>query len=348
MVNCAGLTISKRIITNPILLIRVSPDEYRVKIDEAAKFLFTASNDTLIEFLSAIFSLPLNKETLRVVPISTEYISHCPVYSRHYPDIVLEVRGLSNEHPLFHVEIQTGYNSMMDVRMVKYGYLIGESRSEIDSDNIRVITIPHQVVIYLEEHNRINDTLQVKIVLPDGSDLLYSVPVLKLYQYPVEVLRKTDLYLLLPLVLVKYRKRFELLVNRKHSGREEFDQIVGEIIQDIETIISFSSEVVKEGRLDEETKDIILSTTIEMYKQLHRKYIKDERVQGKVENMIESVRQKWHTIGLEEGIEKGIEKGIEQGVKTVAKNLLMIGIDDAVILQVTGLTPEELERIKGE
>jgi hypothetical protein len=237
---------------------------------------------------------------------------------------------------------------MMDVRMVKYGYLIGESRSEIDSDDIRVITIPHQVVIYLEEHNRINDTLQVKIVLPDGSDLLYSVPVLKLYQYPVEVLRKTDLYLLLPLVLVKYRKRFELLVNRKHSGREEFDQIVGEIIQDIETIISFSSEVVKEGRLDEETKDIILSTTIEMYKQLHRKYIKDERVQGKVENMIESVRQKWHTIGLEEGIEKGIEKGIEQGVKTVAKNLLMIGIDDAVILQVTGLTPEELERIKGE
>ncbi len=32
--------------------------------------------------------------------------------------------------------------------------------------------------------------------------------------------------------------------------------------------------------------------------------------------MIESVRQKWRTIGLEEGI--------EQGVKTVAKNLLMI------------------------
>ena len=327
-----------------------------MKIDEAAKFLFTASNDTLIEFLSAIFSLPLNKETLRVVPVSTEYISHSPVYSRHYPDIVLEVRGLSDEHPLFHVEIQTGYDSMMDMRMVKYGYLIGASRSEIDSDDIRVITIPHQVVIYLEEHSRITDTLQVKIVLPDGSDLLYSVPVLKLYQYPAEQLGKTDLYLLLPLVLVKYRKRFELLVNRKHTGMEEFDLIVGEIIRDIETIISFSSEAGEEGRMNEETKDIILSTTIEMYKQLHRKYIKDERVQGKVENMIESVtqkvRQKWHTIGLEEGIEKGIEKGIEQGieqgVKTVAKNLLMIGTDDAVILQVTGLTPDELERIKAE
>ncbi|PWR69609.1 hypothetical protein ACKUB1_07505 [Methanospirillum stamsii] len=67
------------------------------------------------------------------------------MYSRHYPDIVLEVRGLSDEHPLFHVEIQTGYDSMMDVRMGKYGYLIGVSRSDFDSDDIRVITIPEPV-----------------------------------------------------------------------------------------------------------------------------------------------------------------------------------------------------------
>ena len=60
------------IITNPILLIRVSPDKYRVKKDEAAKYLFTASNDNMIELFSAIFSLTLNKETLRVVPASTE------------------------------------------------------------------------------------------------------------------------------------------------------------------------------------------------------------------------------------------------------------------------------------
>ena len=240
--------------------------------------------------------------------------------------------------------------------MVKYGYLIGASRSEMDGNDTRVITIPHLVVIYLEEHNRISDTLKVKIVLPDGSDLLYTVPVLKLYQYPAEQLKDTDLYLLLPLVLVKYRKRFDRLVTRKNTGREEFETIVNEMIRDIETIITFSSEAGEEGRLDEQIKDIILSTTIEMYRQLHRKYIKDERVQGEVENMIESVKQKWHTIGLQEGkvegikegIEKGIEKGIEQGVKTVAKNLLMIGTDDAVILQATGLSREELERIKAE
>lgn len=47
-------------------------------------------------------------------------------------------------------------------------------------------------------------------------------------------------------------------------------------------------------------------------------------------------------------LEKGKIEGTEEAIKRVAKNLLMIGTDDAVILQVTGLSREELERIKAE
>ena len=80
--------------------------------------------------------------------------------------------------PLYHVEVQTEYDRMMDNRMVRYGYLIGTARSEINNDDIRVITIPHQVVIYLEENSRISDEMTVRIVLPTGSELDYTVPVL--------------------------------------------------------------------------------------------------------------------------------------------------------------------------
>ena len=93
---------------------------------------------------------------------------------------------------------------------------------------------------------------------------------------------------------------------------------------------------------------IVLSATMEMYTQLHQKYIRDKDSKERVENIIESVAQrvwkKGHTIGIEEGK----EKGITEAVKTIALNLMRIGTDDAVILQVTGLTPEELERIKSE
>jgi len=116
----------------------------------------------------------------------------------------------------------------------------------------------------------------------------------------------------------------------------------------------------EKGVMDEQTKDIILSATMELYTQLHQKYIQDTKSKERVENMIESVTQKiskkWHMIGIEEGIEKGIEKGLEkgkeegiaEGVKIVAKNLLMIGTADEVILKATGLTPADLDSIKRE
>ncbi len=50
--------------------------------------------------------------------------------------------------------------------------------------------------------------------------------------------------------------------------------------------------------------------------------------------------------GFEDGFEKGIEKGIEEGVKVVALNLLKNNIDMHVIAQSTGLTIEQIEKLK--
>jgi len=52
---------------------------------------------------------------------------------------------------------------------------------------------------------------------------------------------------------------------------------------------------------------------------------------------------------LKEGIEKGIEKGIERGQKKaqieIAKNLLNSGINIELIIQSTGLSREEIEKL---
>jgi len=52
--------------------------------------------------------------------------------------------------------------------------------------------------------------------------------------------------------------------------------------------------------------------------------------------------------GKEEGIEQGLEQGIEQGKINVAKNLIKNGTDIALIISVTGLTKEQVEKIKPE
>jgi len=280
------------------------------------------------------------------------------------PDIVLEIRGAERKGARIHVEIQTGHDGMMDLRMVRYGYLIGVGTSNKDSDDIRVITIPHQVVVYLEENNRIGAELIVKIIFPNESEVNYTVPIFKLFEYSIQELKEKDLYLLLPLVLVKYRKRFERICKRAHKNQEELNEIVQEIVGEIESITKISGDYEEKGKINERTKDIILSATMEMYTQLHQKYIRDKDSKEKVENMIESVTQKMfqkgHMIGIEEGKQEGKQEGklegklegkqegIAEGVKLVAKNLLMIGTADEVILKATGLTLEELDSIRRE
>lgn len=48
---------------------------------------------------------------------------------------------------------------------------------------------------------------------------------------------------------------------------------------------------------------------------------------------------------VEEGREKGIKEGMKEGVKEVARNLRRTGVDIALIVQATGLTPEEVEKL---
>ena len=130
----------------------------RLEINSVSLQLFQdVIKDTIIDFISGTFSISLDKETTEIVRVSTEVITNNQGLTKHLPDIVLEIRGAERKDYRIHVEIQTTHDGMMDLRMVKYGYLIGAESASKDNDDIRVITIPHQVEIYLEENNRISD-----------------------------------------------------------------------------------------------------------------------------------------------------------------------------------------------
>lgn len=119
-----------------------------------------------------------------------------------------------------------------------------------------------------------------------------------------------------------------------------------DVLQDVEEIISISGKCEDKGVMDEQTKDVILSATMELYNQLHQKYIQDNESREKVENMIESVTQKiskkWHQIGIEEGAEQG---KIEEA-RNIARNLIMLGMEDEFIKKATGLSGDEIRRLK--
>lgn len=63
--------------------------------------------------------------------------------------------------------------------------------------------------------------------------------------------------------------------------------------------------------------------------------------------LIDKGREKGLQKGREEGLEKGLEKGREEGKIETATNMLKLQLDIDIITQATGLTREEILKIKG-
>ena len=58
--------------------------------------------------------------------------------------------------------------------------------------------------------------------------------------------------------------------------------------------------------------------------------------------------QKGMEKGIETGFEKGMEKGMSQRSLEIAKKMLAKGMDEASIMDMTGLTAEEIKLLKAE
>ncbi|MCI0493642.1 Rpn family recombination-promoting nuclease/putative transposase [candidate division KSB1 bacterium] len=94
------------------------------------------------------------------------------------------------------------------------------------------------------------------------------------------------------------------------------------------------------------------------YKSLERIYKNKEEVKEMLISALEKQRQETYKKGLidgmEQGIEKGIEKGIAKGLKqgiekekiAVARKMLFQGLEIPFIVQMTGLSEEEVSKLK--
>ena len=77
----------------------------------------------------------------------------------------------------------------------------------------------------------------------------------------------------------------------------------------------------------------------------------DEKMQRIIELREKAIRDE-HAIydkGLDDGIEKGIQKGKEKGAREkqieIAKSMLKKGMNVSDIIEITGLTKEEIEKL---
>ena len=75
------------------------------------------------------------------------------------------------------------------------------------------------------------------------------------------------------------------------------------------------------------------------------------REEGKEEGIAEGM-EKGMEQGMKQGMKQGMEKGMEQGMSQrsleIAKKMLAKGMDEATVMDMTGLSAEEMKLLKAE
>ena len=90
--------------------------------------------------------------------------------------------------------------------------------------------------------------------------------------------------------------------------------------------------------------DVLSTAKLEGHEEGHQLGLEEGRQRG-LEEGIEKGIEKGIEQGIEQGIERGIEKGIEKEKTITARKLKSLNISVDTIMQVTGFSAEEIEKL---
>ena len=83
-----------------------------------------------------------------------------------------------------------------------------------------------------------------------------------------------------------------------------------------------------------------------------REYETSKMAYRDIKNSVDTAKREGIAEGMEIGLEKGMKQGMEKGMNLrsleIARKMLAKGIDDASVMDMTGLTAEEIKLLKAE
>lgn len=296
-----------------------------VKLDQVVKSLFEVSSKAMIGVINECFGKHYEPDSVVVEKQQSRFIKENLDYEAIEADIILKVNDVK-----YHIEFQTRNDKTMEIRMFEYAFYLAKGDATLEEDGIMTLYIPNQAVIFIEENTGIRDQ-KVRIVFPDGKEVLYDIQTIRFWQYSVEMLREKRMYNLLPLAIFKHRKILQKIADNRQQLLEEKERLR-------EDIISLSKEIkllIEEHALEGEDVHKIALAMTNLTEYLNSKYIKDEDFDKEVIKMTKTL---YDPIVEKKGVEKGIEK--------VALKMIIKGKTNEEIIEVTDLEFEEVERLR--
>ena len=320
-----------------------------MKLDEVLKFLFSTSNKVLVKLLNGIFNENFNVDEVELTVSNNEFVEDDLGILRG--DMFFDILNKNYNKTSYHIEFQTKNDNTMIVRMFEYGFKKGKEQLKSFkkyTEEMRTIYFPKQKVIFFEENKNIKNQLKLKIVFPDEQEIIYSVDVMKYWEYSDEELRERKMYPLMPLQLFNLRKELEKAHNKNDLDKiKELSNKAKELASKLakESAILFEADEI----LGEDFHKMLLAIQ-NLIEYLNRNYMNDENIENEVTTMTKTLYDpEVEKRGIEKGIEKGREEGREEGRKEekikIARNMKLSGIDTNTIAKVTNLSADEIDKL---
>ncbi|WP_304576472.1 hypothetical protein [uncultured Clostridium sp.] len=305
-----------------------------MKLDEVLKFLFSTSNKVLVKLLNGIFDEKFDVDEVELTVSNNEFVEDDLGILRG--DMFFDILNKNHNKASYHIEFQTKNDNTMVIRMFEYGFKKGKEQlknSKKFKEEIKTIYFPKQKVIFFEENKSIKNQLKLKIIFPDEQEIIYTVDVIKYWEYTDKELKEKKMYPLMPLQLFNLRKELEKAHNK--NDLKKIKELSKKAKNLAEKLAKESAQLFEEDEILGEDFHKMLLAIQNLIEYLNRNYMKDENIENEVNKMTKTLYDpEVEKRGIEKGIKQGIEQGREQGIKSAIEKMLLKGMKETDVANI--------------
>jgi len=279
-------------------------------------------DESIVDFINNLFERNHPRDSM-VLKLATE--SHVDSSARR-SDKTLRIG-----ETMYHVELQSGDDSDIALRIFEYSYRAALLHGKTQGDDFLRLDFPRPVVFYLRATGKTPRLITVELNLPDGNTTTFTIPAKHLNEYTLQDLTQDSSVIFAPYYPMLYEG--ESLKTPEVLKKLESESI---------TIVDRIKSKADSGTIGRKSADLIVKSLEDI---LENVMLKAKIDQKEVEGVMEAVARKYHLEPLN-WREEGRVEGKAKGMREAAMKMLAKGFSIADIQDVTGYAADTLEEMR--
>ncbi|MCR4943348.1 MAG: hypothetical protein K5986_02595, partial [Clostridium sp.] len=239
--------------------------------DDAFRTMESRCDDLVIPFVNHMFGENYDSKAVIKRLRNEHFVEHENESSeKRITDSNFEIIS-EGKTKKYHLECEAQkYTGEILVRIFEYGTQIAKDEAAGDKYK-RTFMFPNSGVLLLRKIKDAPEAATIGIILPDGREVAYQVPLVKMSDYDIDAIFSKRLYMLLPFYIFNYEKELED-INDNEEKLEKMFSVYEEIYDRLDNVL-------EQGNLSEISFHAIIRLIHKVAYNLSKKC---EKVQKKV------------------------------------------------------------------